>query len=163
MRNLIVKLCHRLLAFMGLAGAFSCDGGGLGFIGKDEYGTPHCNFEVKCKVIDSETKSPVKGVVLTPGHAYSHPDENGEKKEDFFPYSAETSVEGAVEMKGTIYAGDYDEIHIRLTDPDPAADGHYRDTIYVVPMEKIKDAEKGSHWNAGTFGADVTLEAEQVK
>ena len=38
-----------------------------------------------------------------------------------------------------------DTLHIKLTDPDPSSDGHYKDSIYVLPLQKIKDADKNFH------------------
>lgn len=115
---------------------------------------------------DAESGAAVKGVKLTPGYAFTYTDENGQEVDGFEPYAdAVETGDGVFEMSGKIFISDggYDELHVKLTDLDPAADGHYKDSIYVVPMEKIKDAEKGSHWNDGTYGADVTVEAEQVK
>ena len=64
MRDIIIRICHWLLAAMGLAGAFACDGGGLSFIGRDEYGTPHCTYEVKCRVVDSESAEIVNACMM---------------------------------------------------------------------------------------------------
>ena len=46
-----------------------------------------------------------------------------------------------------------DELKVKLTDPDPEKDGHYKDCSYAVKTEEAKHA----------FVADVTLEAEQMK
>lgn len=163
MKELLNKATRWTLAALGVGTAASCDGPIWGAV---EYGTPHCNFEVKCKVIDAESGKAVKGIKLSPGYAYTYTDEEGKRVEGFEPYSDATqTADGLFEMKGVIHAGhgEFDELHIRLTDSDPAADGHYKDSIYVISLEKIRDAEKGSHWNAGTYGADVTVEAEPVK
>jgi len=164
MKEIFIKVCRWALAITGLAAAASCDDGPIW--GAVEYGTPHCDFQVKCRVTDAESGAAVKGVKLTPGYAFTYTDENGKEVDGFEPYAdAVETGDGAFEMSGKIFISDggYDELHVKLTDLDPAADGHYKDSIYVVPMVKIKDAEKGSHWNDGTYGADVTIEAEQVK
>lgn len=164
MKEILIKVCRWALAITGLAAAASCDDGPIW--GAVEYGTPHCDFQVKCRVTDAESGTAVKGVKLTPGYAYTYTNEDGEKVDGFEPYADAVETEdGVFEMNGQIYIsnGEYDELHVKLTDLDPAVDGHYKDSIYVVSLEKIKDAPKGSHWNDGTYGADVTVEAEQVK
>lgn len=162
MRDIIIKVCSWLLTAMGLGAISGCNG--LPFIPKSEYGTPHCSYEVKCRVVDSEKGSPVKGVKLTPGLKYTATDEAGNKVEQFYPMTeGEISDEGYFEMAGKKYDGEYDELHIRMTDPDPEKDGHYKDSIYVVDLTKIREADKKDHWSAGTYGADVTLKAEEMK
>ena len=156
MKNLIIKFCRWALAALGLAGAASCDGGM-----RVEYGSPYCSYEVKCKVVDSETSKVVKGVRLTPGVAYTYTDESGQKVDGFYAFEdASDNGNGEYTMSGTRYDGDFREIHIYLTDPDPAADGHYKDSIYVVPLERVRDADDKEHWNVGLYAADVTIEAE---
>ena len=66
MKEVILKLFRWFLALMGLGGAFSCSGQ---FIGRDEYGTPYSTFQVKGKVVDSESGAPVKGVTIVQCHA----------------------------------------------------------------------------------------------
>ena len=165
MRNIITKISRWVLAAMGFAAVSGCDGEG-GFMPAPEYGVPHASFEVKCTMVDSETGAPVKGVKMATGDTYTFTDENGEAVTEFYEMCEGTEREnGVYELYGIkdIGAGEYDEIHIRLTDPDPAADGHYKDSIYVVPMNKIKDKDKNDNWSVGTYGTEVTLEAEQVK
>lgn len=167
MRDIITKISRWVLAAMGFAAVSGCDGEG-GFLPAPEYGVPHASFEVKCTMVDSETGAPVKGVKLAAGHNYTFTDENGETRTEFYAINEGTEQEnGIYELYGitSIGQGEYDEIHIRLTDPDPAANGHYKDSIYVVPMQKIKDKDKDKddHWSDGTYGSEVTLEAEQVK
>lgn len=143
MKNLIFKLSRIALILFGFSAAIACL--------REEYGTPYSTFEVKCKVIDSETKREVKGIMLTPGDLW-----NG-----IFDAIGEgvKSDTGIYELKGTKLAGP--QLYIKLTDLDPKADGHYKDSIYVVPIAKIEDSKK--NWITGTYATDVTLEAEQVK
>ena len=164
MRNIIIRICHWLLAAMGLAGAFACDGGGLSFIGRDEYGTPHCTYEVKCRVVDSESAKIVNGITLTPGFIYHRTDGNGNEVEEFYGFEdALQHEDGTYSMVGTRHAGDgdFNEIHIRMNDNDPHSDGHYKDSTYVVPLTQ-KDKKGDGNWHFGTFVADVTLEADQI-
>lgn len=160
MRGFFSKICKWLLALLGVSSAASC---GLGSV---EYGVPHCDFEVKCTVIDSKTKADVNGVQMTPGTIYKSDIEEDVSVYIFEPYSGtQTTVNGTVNLDGKIYVGagrNFDELHIRLKDPDPMTAGNYRDTIYVVPLKKLRDSKKGSSWNNGTYGAEITLEAEQV-
>ena len=55
-----------------------------------------------------------------------------------------------------------DTLHIKLTDPDPSSDGHYKDSIYVLPLQKIRDADKNSAWSQGTYDTETTIKAESV-
>ena len=115
-------------------------------------------FEVKCKVIDSVTGNPVKGVMMTPGFTYSYGNMSGFQQTGL---SSEIS-DGVFEIRGHQDIGaDYNKLEVKLTDNDPATDGHYKDTVYVISLEKIKDADSG--WCEGTYAADVTVEAEQAE
>lgn len=154
MKDLILKFCRWALALLGVATAASC---------RVEYGAPHASFEVKGKVVDAVTGEPVRGVKLTPGYGYTYTDENGEKANGFDAYGTGSVVDdGSFELKGVQYDSDYEELLIQLTDVDPDADGHYRDSTYVVSMSQIREASKKDHWSNGTYGADVTLEAESI-
>ncbi len=148
MKKLFLKLCKLGLAVLGTSWMMSCSA-------MLEYGTPFSKFEVKCKVIDSETKAPVKGIMLTPGEKRTF-------KDDIFIAISEGVVSntGIFELSGTNYY-DPHEIQIKLTDLDPKKHGHYKDSIYVVPLEKLRDSKQ--NWNSGTFGADITIEAKQVE
>lgn len=165
MKDLFLKFCRWVLAAMGLASVASCDENGWTGDIKCEYGTPHCSFEVKCRVVDSRTGIPVKGVRMTPGYRYKYENQQGEVIEKFYNINEGTVVEnGECGLSGTKSLGnlDLDEIHLLLTDPDPDADGHYKDSIYVVKMDKIKDKDPKDFWNTGTYGAYVTLKADEV-
>ena len=162
MKDLFCRLCRWILTVAGLYGATSCDLIGSGRV---EYGTPYCTFEVKCKVVDSVTGQHVKGVRLTPGFKFDDADYGDESSEGFIPYykDADETSDGVFEMNGTKYInqGKFEILHIRLTDPDPATFGHYKDTTYQVTLKKISDADKDT-WNTGSYGADVTVKAESV-
>ena len=166
MRDIVVRICHWLLAAMGLAGASSCEEA-QNIEVRAEYGVPYSTFQVKCKVVDAETGAAVNGVKLTPGYTYSYKDEDGNVKEGYFPCSgAVETIDGACEIRGNMDISNrgFEELQMMLTDPDPATGGHYRDTIYVVALKKIKDPGKDDgSWNVGTYGADVTVSAKSVK
>lgn len=161
MKDLILKLCRWLLALMGLGGAFSCGGGGL-FIGRDEYGTPYSTFRIKGKVVDSESGAPVRGVTVSPCHAYSNVDENGGKVERYEPYGVgiEVDDDGVFVLSGESFVPD-DTVPVLLHDDDPESDGYYRDSVYVVELKPVENAKDEGIWHVGTYAADVTLEAEQ--
>ena len=156
MKNRFVKICKWLLTIIGFAGTSSCI----------LYGSPYADYEIKCKVIDADTKATIKGIKLTPGIKESYTDENGVNVEYFNDYEGGKLVEksdGTYKLKGITYDIRQETfIDLKLTDPDPSADGHYKDSIYNIPLDKIKDGKSGS-WKIGLYSADVTIEAEPVK
>lgn len=158
MKETLLKLCRWVLLIMGLsATAASC---------RVEYGTPYIEYDVKGKVVDKETGDIVKGVKVTPGYAYVYKNEDGIETDGFTPFLPEQDVTDGTFRLGSrkfVFEGGYDELHIRLTDPDPSADGHYKDSIYVVPLERKGDGPKKENWNDGIFGADITIEAEKAE
>lgn len=163
MKEIISRMCRWTLAMLGVSGVTACNESGEGFHDYPVmYGIPYCSYEVKCRVIDSETKTPVRGVRLATGFPDSFmPDENGNIIKYFKPLDeAVEKGDGVYLMAGRMHRDE--SIAIKLEDLDPSADGHYRDTIYVIPLEKIKESENGA-WDMGTYGADVTVEAKQIK
>ena len=163
MKEIISRMCRWTLAMLGVSGVTACNESGGGFHDYPVmYGTPYCSYEVKCRVIDSETKTPVRGVRLVTGLPDSFTlDDNGNIVKYFNPWDeAVEKGDGVYLMAGSMAMGE--SIAVKLEDLDPSADGHYRDTVYVIPLEKIKESDKGS-WHMGTYGADVTVEAEQIK
>lgn len=154
MKNLFIKFCRVVLPILGFSSLLSCEG--LIINNMVDHGVPHSTFKVKCKVVDSKTKNPVRGIILTPG-------ERDRGDNDIFiaiSEGVEGDSEGNFYLNGICYYN-YDELHVKLIDLDPLKDGSYKDTIYVVPLTKIRDSKE--NWNKGTYGANVTLEAEQVK
>lgn len=163
MKEIISRMCRWALAMLGVSGVTACNESGGGFHDSPVmYGLPYCSYEVKCRVIDSETKTPVKGVRLVTGLPDSFTlDDNGNIVKEFSPWDeAVEKGDGGYLMTGSMAMGE--SIAVKLEDLDPSADGHYRDTIYVIPLEKIKESENGA-WDMGTYGADVTVEAKQIK
>ena len=55
MKNIIIRICKWLLPLFGVS-AVSCDEGG--FQPSDEYGTPHADFEIKGRVLESSRSRP---------------------------------------------------------------------------------------------------------
>ena len=62
MKNIIIRICKWLLPLFGVS-AVSCDEGG--FQPSDEYGTPHADFEIKGRVLESSRSQPVQGLQKT--------------------------------------------------------------------------------------------------
>lgn len=155
MRNIITKISRWILAAMGFAAVSGCNGDGTGGImPAPEYGVPVASFEVKCTMTDKETGAPVKGVTMTAGGSYTENDGNGNEVERDYICAEAVEHEGGIYiMNGYEDIGSADELQVKLTDPYPEKDGHYKDSIYVVKTDKIDHV----------FVADVTLEAEQVK
>ncbi len=163
MKTLLLKFCRFILPLLGVSSIMSCEG--LIIEPRMEYGVPHSSFEVKCKVIDSKTNANVKGITLTPGEMHMYIDEQGKEINHFNPLAEGIQSEtGIYLLKGTMFHGccDAPVLHVKLNDLDPKQDGNYKDSIYVVPLTKVKDADKGSNWYKGEYGADVTLKAEQI-
>lgn len=160
MKEFMLKLSRWFLALMGLGGAFSCNGL---FVGRDEYGTPYSTFQVKGKVVDSESGAPVKGVTMTPCHTYSDVDENGVKVEVHQPMDEGVEVDdkGTFVIGGTSYSADT-SLSVLLHDEDPETDGHYKDSVYVVELEPVEGAKDEDAWHVGSFAANVVLKAEPV-
>lgn len=161
MKDIITRISRWLLAAIGVAAVSGCDGDG-GFLPAPEYGVPYASFEVKCTMVDSETGAPVKGVRMAAGIFDPYIDEHGNAIE-YIKAEGIESEGGRYTFNGYTDIGELNELQIKLTDPDPEKDGHYKDSVYVVPIQKLKDPEKDDNWYIGTYGADVTLEAEQVK
>ena len=76
MKNLIFKIFRWIAGMIGVTVAASCDSVD-DLISAPEYGVPYAAFEVKCKVVDSVTGNPVKGVKMTPGFTYSYGNMSG--------------------------------------------------------------------------------------
>ncbi len=153
MKNIITKVLRYVFALAGIHAVTAC------------YGTPYTEFEVKCDVVDKETHQQVKGIQLTFGTLYSIIDEEGNKVERFsqekepLPYNG-----GVIKKRWTHFSPTNDELHIKLEDIDATDNVQYKDSIYTVSMTKKKEMKLfSSSWYRGTYVADVTLEAEQVK
>ena len=159
MKDLTTRFSKWALAMLGFSSAAACEL----FDAPVEYGAPFCHFDVKCRVVNAQTQEPVKGIQMTPGYVHETTHEDGTTSTQFHPLDeAVTSEDGHFRFTGKTFmsSGDFSKLHLQLKDLDPATDGHYKDTVYVVPMQKIKD---GEGWNEGTYSADTTLEAEPVK
>ena len=158
-RDIITKISRWVLAALGFAAVSGCDDG---FVPAPEYGVPMATFEVKCTMVGSETGVPMKGVKMAAGHFGYYIDESGNEIEETYIVAEATEHDGDIyTLHGETSIGLVHVIYIKLTDPDPAKDGHYKDSIYVVPTQKIKEPDQDEHWSNGTFAADVTLKAEQ--
>lgn len=159
MKRIFYRFSRWLLASMGLTAVASCSKGS-GFIA--EYGAPYCTYDVKCRIVDSQTKAPVDGLSLTPGSVYFYTDENGMNTERFrdFSYPVTNNTQGVYVLKGEFPGWSkeyYGQMFIKMHDLDSQAQGNYKDTVYIVPLKFAGEAE--GTWNNGKYVEDVTLEA----
>lgn len=159
MKRIFYRFSRWLLASMGLTAVASCSKDS-GFIA--EYGVPYCTYDVKCRIVDSRTKEPVDGLSLIPGSVYSSADENGMFVEQFRDFSnpVTNSTQGVYLLKGMFSGWDneyYGQMFIKMHDLDTNANGNYKDTVYIVPLKFVGEAE--GTWYNGKYVEDITLEA----
>lgn len=160
MKDLFIRIIGRLLALMGItAVGASCDGGMT-----LEYGTPYTRFEITGKLIDKETKEPVSGIVIVYGEEHTYWDAEGNNITDFYSEGSYVADYSELWMVGRIHTPqDPEKMILKLSDYDSQSKGHYKDTTYVIDLEKIQEPDPEDHWCDGIYGADVTLELERVK
>ena len=160
MKDLFIRIIGRLLALMGITAiGASCDGGMMA-----EYGTPYTRFEITGKLIDKDTKEPVSGIVIVYGDEHSHWDAEGNKVTDFYPEGSYVADYSELWMAGRIHTPqDPEKMILKLSDYDSQSKGHYKDTTYVIDLEKIGEPDPEENWCGGIYGTDVTLELERVK
>lgn len=158
MKRILYRLSRWMLASMGLTAVVSCSKD-IGF--RAEYGSPYCTYDVKCRIVDSQTGSPVNGLELVPGTVVSTVDENGSYKDEFRPFSnpVTNGAQGVYHLKGMFegWGKDYAKMYIKMNDSDTNAHGNYKDTVYIVPLQFAGEAE--GTWYNGKYVGDVTLEA----
>lgn len=162
MKRILYRISRWILASMGFTVVASCikDINDNGF--KAEYGAPYCTYDVKCKIVDSQTKAPIDGLSLLPGSMYSYVDQYGANKEIFrdFSYPVTGSTQGVYLLKGMFSGWDneyYGQMFIKMHDLDTNANGNYKDTVYIVPLKFVGEAE--GTWYNGKYVEDITLEA----
>ncbi len=155
MKRILYRISRWILASMGFTVVASCSKDN-GF--KTEYGAPYCTYDVKCKIVDSQTKAPVDGLGLVPGTVYSGVDESGSYADVFIPFGNETTnnTAGVYELKGQFGTGEK-KMYIKMHDLDANTHGNYKDTLYPVSL-KLKEGDEG-RWHAGKYEGDITLEA----
>ena len=160
MKDVFIRIVGRLLAFMGITAiGASCDGMMMA-----EYGTPYTRFEISGKLVDAETKEPVKGIVIVYGEESSYRDEYGNRVQAFRSEGSYVVDYNEFWMVGSLHTPENPEkMILKLSDYDSKSDGHYKDTTYTIDLERIREPEADDSWNMGIYGAEVTLELERVK
>ena len=138
-RSFWARLCQWALGLLGVGAAVSsCDI--IDF--KCYYGCPTMSYEVKGKVLDSETGNPIPGIKVT------HHDYEG--------------VPGILTQNdGTFLLQDndfpQDTLHIHFKDIDGTDNGgQYASQVVIVDLTQTKKGDGA--WDSGTYAAsDVTV------
>lgn len=146
---------HRIacwcLGFLGFAAFHACDEKADDNITKDpyeddvpapEYGAPYTRYRFKGKVVDEDHNGAVCGVKATLGLAVPYEDQ-GVRKTSFIEIDPGCGVD---DDGGFLIEGSFIDIPnaILLSDPDPLADGHYKDTLHVLDPGLLEDMTMGA-------------------
>ena len=134
------------LGFLGFAVFHACDGASNDPYEDDvpalEYGAPYTRYRFKGKVVDEDHNGAVCGVNATLGIAVPYEDQ-GIRKTRFFEVDPGCGVD---DNGGFLIEGSFIDIPnaILLSDPDPLADGHYKDTLHVLDPGLLEDMTMGA-------------------
>lgn len=160
MKDKLMALFGKLLGLLGFAAiGTSCEEEM-----RVEYGSPYATFEISGKFVDKDTKEPVSGIVIVYGKEYSHTDEDGNEVTRFYAEGSHVSNYSEFWLRArTDLPDDSAKVIFKLTDYDTDANGHYKDTTYTIDLESIREPDPEDNWCIGIYGAEVTLELEQVK
>lgn len=158
MKDFVIRIIGRMLGLLGITAiGASCEGMMMA-----EYGTPYTRFEVTGKLVDKETKEPVKGIVIVYGEEHSRWDEYGNQITEFYSDGSHVSDYSEFWMVGRLFTPeDPEKMTLKLSDYDSNKDGHYKDTTYVIDLKEIRNPDEEENWCLGIYGADVTLELER--
>ncbi len=139
MKNIIIRICKWLLPLFGVS-VVSCDEGG--FQPSDEYGTPHADFEIKGRVLESSRSQPVQGLQVSSEDAnYGTP-------------SVTTDAEGRFTLSGSFFPSKTMRITVEDVDGDENG-GLFSPSTVTVALEQ---KEKGDGWYGGVWAAgDVEI------
>ena len=116
---------------------------------KMEYGTPERDYVIKGKVMDSETKKPVKGIKVETYRCYGAIDT--------------TDIQGSFLLK-IWEEGSVDKIGTKFSDIDGIENGLYpSDTIIDIDMKDAKRTKpKSGNWYQGEFTKTVEIELPKI-
>ena len=162
MNRFVNKLYRWSLTLIGLGLVSGCekDPDDLPLDYPAAYGSPYATFEMKGRVIDSQTGDPVKGVSLTCGYTVRKKGEDGTYIREYkpIPYSKlPVNEDGTFRMESN-FSGHDNLMPVFFTDDDPEADGHYQDNLYMVQMEPVKKYDKENAFHTGHYKAkDVEI------
>ena len=166
MNRFINKLYRWSLTLIGLGLVSGCekDPDDLPLDYPAAYGSPYSTFEMKGRVIDSQTGDPVKGVSLTCGYTVRKKGEDGTYIREYIPmpYSRlPVNDDGTFKMEFN-FSGHDNLMPVFFTDDDPETDGHYQDDLYMVQMEPVKKYDKKNAFHIGHYRArDVRIKVRK--
>ncbi len=150
MKNIVPKFCRWALGVLGITAFDACNSEIPPII--DEYGCPYSEYEIKGKVVDSNTGKPLKKIEIEAFNQYK--DYNGQIRLDAI-YSAKdtTKADGLFRMTGSDMVFN-DNIVLKCKDIDDS-DGDYGEIEVSVPL-KEKNTEDAGHWYLGKFVYDAS-------
>lgn len=135
-RSFWARFCQWALGLLGISAAVSsCEDiiGGM----KCYYGCPTMTYEVKGKVLDSETGKPVPGIKVT------HYDYEGAQ-------GILTEKDGTFLLQDSDFP--QDTLHIHFKDIDGKDNGgQYAAQEVVVNLDQVQEGD--GEWNCGTYAA----------
>ena len=152
MRHSILNFTKWLFGILGISITGSCLNSQGPII--CEYGTPHCEYGVKGKVIDADSKQAVKGVCVT-----LHESVYNQDTEEVTPHklpidSTVVNTNGEFELRSDGFPQDI--MFVRVKDLDPQNDGKYIEKNVQVALKQTEDAP--GTWNQGIYSADIIIE-----
>ena len=134
-RSFPVRFCQWALGLLGIGGAVSSCDDIIDF--KCYYGCPTMSYEVKGKVLDSETGKPVPGIKVT------HHDYDGAQ-------GILTGQDGTFLLQDSDFP--QDTLHIHFKDIDGKENGgQYAAQEVVVNLDQVQKGD--GEWNCGTYAA----------
>ncbi len=148
MKNIFLKLCRWALGILGLAAVDSC--GGL--LGKEEYGCPYSDYEIKGKVVDKNTGKPLPQIEVEAFTSHKGPD--GQIVLDpIYIHKDTTKLDGIFNISGQGMVFD-EKIVLKCRDID-TSDGYHGETQVSVKVTD-KDTGNAGTWYHGKFVYDAS-------
>lgn len=131
------RFIYFLLALLGVTG---CDPNS-GSDARVEYGTPHVNFHLMARVVDSEG-NPIKGITVTT--------ERGEK---FYANTGTSNAEGLIDANGAFWPGDQNVVIFQ--DVDGELNGGEFETLQLDISSSVELVRDGESWCMGDYKAEL--------
>ena len=143
------KILAGLLALLGFSVAeLGC--------GRVEYGMPHADFEVKGKVVDSESKDPIEGIKVFVKH-------EGYQDNYYEVMSAETNTAGEYSMRDKQWMYGYGSTLKVITED---IDGESNGGKFAIQTKEIElkksDFTGGNGWYDGQAEKTVDFELKKI-
>ncbi len=155
MKKSLLKFVNIFLAALLTVLGFSCEEP------LEEYGVPNADYTVKGKVIEKDSKTPIKGIRVGFSYFPQIIAMYGIIQTDYRTYNADTTdTSGEYNLSEHFYIGEIqgDTIPVYIQDIDGAENGLYRDTVINVDFENAVKSGKAKNWYSGEYTVELDIE-----